>query len=94
MAKTVLLEELPPDTRRVFEELLSSEEPVILSRGGQPLGGMIAYHGGPTSEETPEEKADLLAAITQGEVDYKAGRYKTLDAFKKQYTARLQEDAE
>ena len=96
MARTVLMEELPPDTQRVVEELLSSDSPIIFSRGGQTLGGMIAYAppNGSTPVMTPEEEADIITAIAQGEADYAAGHYVTLDAFKAKYAAKLQEKME
>jgi len=92
MATTLVLEELPPDTRRLFEDLLTAGAPVIVSRAGQPFGGMIAYAAAPGDAPvalTPEEQADLTAVVAQGEADYAAGRYMTLDAFKERHASRL-----
>ncbi len=93
MATTLALEELPPDTRRLFEDLLNAGAPVIVSRAGQPFGGMIAYAapGDAPAALTPAERADLAAVVAQGESDYAAGRYTTLDAFKERHASRLRE---
>ena len=83
MAKTISLDELTPDTQRVLEELFTSAEPIVLSRNGRPYGGMIAYRMEDDShaEMAPEEKHDILTAFAQGELDYHAGNYVTLDQF-------------
>jgi carbamate kinase len=96
MSKTVILEELPPEARRVIEEMASAEEPVIISRGGKPLVGIIAYDSlaDRTTEWTPEEEAAVRAAVAQGEADYAAGRHLTLDEFKARYAAKLREGGE
>jgi hypothetical protein len=92
MAKTVMIEKLPLDTQRVLEELLTAGEPVVLSRAGRLLGGMIGYGGEEGLEAlTPEEEADLRAAIAQGEADLAAGRCMTLDEFKTRNATPLQD---
>jgi hypothetical protein len=82
---------LTPDTQRVLEELFSAEEPIVLSRNGRPFGGMIAYRmeNETTAAVTPEEERDILDAVTQGESDYRAGNYLTLEQFKVKHAARL-----
>lgn len=94
MSRTVAIEQLPLAARRAFEELLSFNEPIVIARDGEPLGGMIAYgpHAHTVAEITPEEAADIQAAIAQGEADYVAGRYLTLEEFKTKYADRLRED--
>ena len=47
-----------------------------------------------TAALTPEEAADIKAAIAQGEADYATGRCLTLDEFKAKYADKLREDAE
>ncbi|HLK56722.1 MAG TPA: hypothetical protein VKU00_09165 [Chthonomonadaceae bacterium] len=91
MAKTITLEELTPDTRKVLEELFSADEPIILSRNGQPVGGVIAYRMQEANEValTPEDEAELRAAVAQGEADYAAGKFLTLEEFKTKHMAKL-----
>ena len=91
MAKTITLEELTPATQKVLEELFSAEEPIVLSRNGQPYGGMIAYRMEDETQAslTPEEEHDVLDAITQGESDYRDGKYSTLEQFKIKHAGRL-----
>ncbi len=91
MSKTITLEELPEATRRIIEDLFESEEPVEFSRAGEPIGALLAYKpvNGTLYEMSPEEKSEVLEAIRQGEEDYAAGRYITLDEFKIKYAERL-----
>ena len=91
MAKTISLEELTPDIRKVLEEIFSAEEPIILSRNGQPYGGMIAYRMQEAPEQplTPEETTELRSAVAQGEADYAAGNFLTLEEFKIKHAVRI-----
>jgi hypothetical protein len=94
MAKTVVLEELPADTQRVLGDLLSSEEPVVLSRNGLPIGGMVSCATQQDligADQESEHKA-AAAALEQGEKDYGAGNYLTLEQFREKYAERLQPD--
>ena len=88
MSKTVSFEELPADTQQVIELLLSSREPIIISRGGEPVGGLMSYDS-QTGAATSDEDAEVKAAIALGEADYAAGRYLTLDEFKAKYADKL-----
>ena len=92
MAKTIMLEALAPEAQRALEEILSSKEPVILARDGQPLGYFEAYSSEEATleEMTPEETASVQADIQQSDADFAAGRYLTLDELKTKYAARLQ----
>lgn len=92
MAKTVVLEELPADTQRILEQLLSSAEPVILSRNGVPLGGMVSYatDSGEAADYVDEE--EISAVIAAGEAEFEAGQYITLDQFRSKYAAKIQAD--
>ena len=90
MAKTIMLEALAPDVQHALEELFAFQEPVILSRDGQPMGRVEAYSasGIQFQELTPEEKNGLLDDIKQGEADYVAGNYLTLDDLKQKYAVQ------
>jgi len=93
MTKTLSLDELPGESQQLIEELLESDQPVIISRAGRPLGGVITYRSQdqPVAELTAEEEADIRLAIAQGEDDYAAGRYITIDEFKLKNAAKLQD---
>jgi hypothetical protein len=93
MAKTVVMEDLPAVARQVIEEMLSKEQPVIVSLNGQPVGSFSGYPAGGTDSLalTDDEMRDIQAAIQRGDNDFAAGRYLTLAGFRSKYADRITE---
>ncbi len=75
---------------------LRLQELTVLSRDRQPLDCVKAYSRSEIEFEelTPEEEADVMDAVKQGEADYAAGNYLTLDDLKQKYADRLQSMSE
>ena len=90
MNKTIVLEDLPIDAQRAIEELFASRGPVLLSRHGHTVAGVIPIHPNELFPEIgPQERTSILDSIEQGERDYASGLGITLDNFKNAYADRL-----
>jgi hypothetical protein len=83
---TIALEELAPETRQVLEEWISSEAPVTFLREGQMCAELTPYA---VFDLTPEEEEELTEIFREGDEDFAAGRYITLDEFKIKYADKL-----
>jgi len=95
LAKTVVIEELPADTQHILEQLLSTDEPVVLSRNGRPFGGMVAYAPDTNVVDSGDHgDRSLRDAVERGEADYAAGRYITLDQFRAKHAGRIGSEPE
>jgi hypothetical protein len=77
MAKVIDIEKLSEDTQRVLEEVLSTDEPVLLSRSGKPLGGMVAYSSG----KKGSAKADPSQITKENRTPPSDGWRRTVGAF-------------
>src|SRR4051794_14475955 len=94
MPKTVIMEELSHDARRVLEEMLIADEPVILSRNGKPVGSVFGYRQTKNVMLPPlslEEIHEIQDAVREGNADYAAGRFITLDQFEEKYVDKLRD---
>ena len=85
--KTIALEQLPSETRQVVESWLSAETPVIILRDGIACGDVTPYES--FDELTPKEEEELMEEFRQGDEDFAAGKYITLDEFKVKYADKL-----
>lgn len=87
---TVTLEELAPETRQVVEEWISSEMPITFLRDGQlcaELTPLVSSDG--SFDLSPEEEEEILEIFRQGDEDFAAGRYITLNEFKIKHADKL-----
>ena len=81
--KTIALEQLPTETRTLVEGWLSEAAPITLSRGGFPCAELTQIEAtDDLFDLMPEEEAELREVFRQGDEDFAAGRYITLDEFK------------
>ena len=88
--KTIELETLTPETRQVVEGWLADESSVMLLRDKQMYAELFACD--PSDglfDLSPEEEEELEEVIRQGDDDFAAGRYITLEEFKIKYADRL-----
>ena len=90
MSKTIILEDLPIEAQRAVEDLFTSHVPVLLSREGRTIGGMMPIHPDePFGELSTDERSAIIDAIHQGERDFEAGLGTSLEGFKKKYSGHL-----
>ena len=87
--KTIGVEQLPTETRTLVEGWLSEENSITLSRGDFPFARLTHLK---TSEKffdlTPDEEAELQEVFREGDEDFAASRYVTLEEFKRKHANR------
>lgn len=92
MARTVPIEEFPPDTQQILADAFAEGEPVILLREGQPVAEFTPYgvEDDIDVELTSEEKEELREIVLQSRAEIAAGQYMTREEFLVRNAHKLQ----
>ncbi len=78
--KTIALEPPPTETRTLMEGWRAEETSITLSREGFPCAGLTQLEAADgLFDLMPKEENELLEIFRQGDEDFAAGRYITLD---------------
>ena len=92
--KTIALEQLPTETRTLMEGWLSEETSITLSRGGFPCAELTQLGTADGLYDLmPEDETELMEIFRQGDEDFAASRYITLDEFKRKHADKLSVEA-